>query len=141
MTVRNAGVVVGTADFRVKNIPLPSITMKFRDVIDLEKGVSARDIRGNLTVAAIAEANFASDVPKDAKYRVEGVEVYLKTGSSSRANVKDNSGRISVRSITGATPKRGDFLVIKITKISRINYKGSRDRISTRGMIYTIPIN
>jgi len=141
MTVRNAGVTVGTADFRVKNIPLPSIEMRFRDAIDLENGVTARDIRGNLTVEAIAEANFASDVPKDAKYRVEGVEINLVTGSNSRGNVKDNKGRVSMRSIQGAGPKKGDFLIVKITRISRINYKGLRERISTRGMIYTIKIN
>jgi len=141
MTVRNSGVTVGTADFRVKSIPNPSIEMKFRDKIDLEKGITARDVRGNLTVSAIAEANFATDVPKDAKYRVEGVEVYLKTGSNARVSLKENSGRVSVRSISSAVPKKGDFLVVKITRISRINYKGSRERITTRGMIYTVPIN
>lgn len=140
MTVRNAGTTVGTADFRVKNIPPPTIEMKFRDPVDLEKGITARDIRGNLTVEAIAEANFASDVPKDAKYRVEGVEVYLQTGSSARAQVKENSGRVSVRNITSATPKKGDFLVVKVTRISRINYKGSRERIPTRGYIYRVEV-
>ena len=72
---------------------------------------------------------------------MEGVEINLVTGSNSRGNVKDNKGRVSMRGIQGATPKKGDFLIVKITKVSRINYKGSRERISTRGFIYTIKVD
>jgi hypothetical protein len=107
----------------------------------MEKGITAREIRGNLTVSAVAEANFATDVPKDAKYRIEGVEVFLKTGANARASAKESSGRIRMRSIQSSTPRKGDFLIIKVNKISRINYKGERERISVRGMIYTVPIN
>ena len=141
LTVRNAGLTIGSQDFRVKDIPPPSVEIKFKDLIDMEKGITAREIRGNLTVNAVAEANFATDVPKDAKYRVEGVEVFLKTGANARASAKESSGRIRMRSIQSATPRKGDFLIVKINKVSRINYKGERERISVRGMIYSFPIN
>ena len=42
--------------------------------------------------------------------------------------------------ISGEFPKKGDFLVVKVTDISIINSKGLKERISTRGMIYTIEI-
>ncbi len=141
LTVRNSGLTIGSQDFRVKDIPPPSIEIKFKDLIDMEKGITAREVRGNLTVSAVAEANFATDVPKDARYRVEGVEVFLKTGANARASAKESSGRVRMRSIQSATPRNGDFLIIKINRISRINYKGERERISVRGMIYTVPIN
>jgi len=142
LTVRNSGMTIGSQDFRVKEIPLPTYEFKMgNSVLDLEKGIKASTVRGNLDVAAIAEANFKADVPNDARYRIEDVDVFLKSGSDARSTISEKSGKVRLRQIQGAGPRKGEFLVIKINRVSRINFKGERERISTRGAIYTIPIN
>jgi len=107
----------------------------------LEKGVKGSAIRGNLNIEAIAEANFKADVPNDARYRIEDVDVFLRTGADARATVSEKSGRVRLRDIQGAGARKGDYLVIKVNRVSRVNFKGERERINTRGVIYTIPIN
>ena len=142
LTVRNSGMTIGSQDFRVKEIPLPTYEFKLgNSTLDFEKGISASTIRGTLDVAAIAEANFKADVPNDARYRIEDVDVFLKSGSDARTTISEKSGKVRLRQIQGASPRKGEFLVIKINRVSRINFKGERERISTRGAIYTIPIN
>ena len=141
LTVRNSGLTVGTQDFRVKEIPLPNYSFKMgNSELDLEKGIKASAIRGSLSIEAIAEENFKSDVPNDARYRIGDVDVFLKSGSDARITTSEKSGNVRLRQIQGAGPRNGEFLVIKINRVDRINYKGERERISTRGAIYTIPI-
>jgi len=41
-----------------------------------------------MIVEAIAEESFAKEAPKDSNYKVEGVEVYLVTGTNERVQVK-----------------------------------------------------
>ncbi len=142
MTVRNSGLTIGTQDFRVKNIPLPTYQFKIgNDILDLEKGIKGSAIRGNLNIEAIAEANFKADVPNDARYRIEDVDVFLRTGADARVTISEKSGRVRLRDIQSATARKGDYLVIKVNRVSRVNFKGERERINTRGVIYTIPIN
>jgi hypothetical protein len=100
-----------------------------KDTIDLEKGIPPNWVRGNLTAT-----------PNDTTYHIEGLEVYLKRGSEAKAQVKGDGARVSVGTITAVSPKKGDFLVVKVTAISRANSKGVKERISTRGMIWTIEI-
>jgi gliding motility-associated protein GldM len=141
LTVINSGLTIGSQDFRVKEIPLPTYSFKMgNQELDLEKGIKANAIRGSLSIEAIAEDNFKSDVPNDARYRVGDVDVYLKSGSDARVTTSEKSGDVRLRDIQGAGPRNGEFLVIKINRVERINYKGERERVSTRGAIYTIPI-
>jgi len=140
MTVRNSGMTIGTETFRVKNIPLPKYTFKLgNDVIDMEAGISANTIRGRLEIQAIAEQNFKDDVPNDARYRIEGVEITLRAGTTVKQQIKERSGRVAMRAMQGQA-RSGNYLVIKITRVSRINFRGDRDPVSARGLIYNIPI-
>ena len=105
------------------------ISLRLKETIDLEKGISKNWVRGSLTAT-----------PKDTTYHIKGLEVYLRTGDKLRAQAKGNSDSVSIRTITGATPKKGDFLVVKVTAITRTNSKGVKEGISTRGMVYQIEI-
>jgi gliding motility-associated protein GldM len=142
LTVINSGLTIGSQDFRVKEIPLPTYSFKMgNSELDFEKGISSSAIRGTLNIEALAEENFKSDVPNDARYRIEDVDVFLKSGSDARVTTSEKGGDVRLREIQSAGPRKGEFLVIKVNRVSRINYKGERERISTRGAIYTIPIN
>lgn len=141
LTVRNSGIVIGSQTFRVKNIPLPNYSFKLGNAeIDLEKGISANAIRGRLEIQANAESNFKDDVPQDARYRIEGVEITLRAGTTVKQQVKERSGRVNLRALQGASPRPGNYLVIKVTRVSRINFRGERESISARGLVYNILI-
>ena len=142
MTVSNAGMVIGTETFRVKNIPLPSYSFKLGNTeIDMENGISANAVRGRLTIEVLAEANFKQDVPNDARYRVERVEVTLRVGTTPKSQIKENSGRVNLRKIQQATPRSGNVLTIKITRVGRRNFRGDRDPVAARALIWHIPIH
>ena len=142
MTVSNAGMHIGTETFRVKNIPLPNYKFKLGNTeIDMENGILARDVRGRLTIEAEAETNFKTDVPKDARYRIERVEITLRAGTTAKSQIKENSGRVALRKIQTAQPRSGNYLVIKIARVSRVNFRGDREPVNARGLIYNIPIN
>ena len=77
LTVRSNGALVGTKIFTVKKIPLPKYELVIpKSAGNMHDGVKGRAFR-QVTVNAIAEPSFASDVPKDARYRVREVEVKL----------------------------------------------------------------
>ncbi len=142
LSVSNGGMHIGSESFRVKNIPLPDYTFKLGNAnIDLENGILASAVRGRLTIEAKAEANFKQDVPKDARYRIERVEITLRAGTTAKSQIKENSGRVTLRKIQTAQPRSGNYLVIKIARVSRVNFRGDREPINTRGLIYNIPIN
>ena len=142
MTVSNAGMVIGTETFRVKSIPLPNYKFKLGNAeIDMEKGILASAVRGRLTIEAEAETNFKTDVPNDARYRIERVEITLRAGTTAKSQIKENSGRVTLRKIQTAQPRSGNYLVIKIARVSRVNFRGDREPVNARGLIYNIPIN
>jgi gliding motility-associated protein GldM len=70
MTVRSSGSLIGSKTFTVKDIPKPSYELKIPSTAgNVVDGVKATSFR-QLTIDAVAEANFAQDVPKDARYRI-----------------------------------------------------------------------
>ncbi|MCH7513475.1 MAG: hypothetical protein IH947_05955 [Bacteroidetes bacterium] len=109
--------------------------------IDMEKGILASAVRGRLTIEAEAETNFKTDVPNDARYRIERVEITLRAGTTAKSQIKENSGRVTLRKIQTAQPRSGNYLVIKIARVSRVNFRGDREPVNARGLIYNIPIN
>ena len=142
LSVSNGGMFIGSETFRVKNIPLPRYTFKLGNTeIDMENGINANDVRGRLTIEALAETNFKQDVPKDSRYRIERVEVTLRVGATPKEQIKENSGRVSLRKIQQATPRSGNVLTIKITRVSRRNFRGDRDPVVARSLVWHIPIN
>ena len=116
------------------------ISLKLHEeTIDVQKGISANAIRGTLTAEVIFDEN-SSKKPKDVTYRIEGLEVYLKSGSAAKMQAKSNTGSVSIGAFPSASPKKGDFLVVKVTAISIINSEGLKESISTRGMVYSIEL-
>ncbi len=140
ISVSSGGSALGSETFSVKKVPLPSYSFKLRGKeVDFKSGVKATAMR-SLTVKAIADENFAREVPKDAKYRVREMNVTLARGTRPVVNQRFTSESLNLSKFaTQARP--GDRIVIEIKKVTRKTYQKKNERVATRNEIYTIPLN
>lgn len=137
ITVSNAGSNLGTETFSVKKPPLPKYTFKSRGKdIDMKNGIKASSFR-SLDITAVAEANFASEVPKDAKYRIKEVEIILARGTRpvKRETVKKQKINLAAYA---SQARPGDILVLEIKKVERTTYQKKKERVSVKNEIYRI---
>lgn len=139
ITVSNAGSVLGTETFSVKKPPLPKYTFKSRGkAIDMKNGIKASSFR-SLDIAAVAEANFAAEVPKDAKYRIKEVEIILARGTRPLKRETVKKQKINLTAYAQLA-RSGDILVVEIKKVERTTYQKKKERVSVKNEIYRILI-
>lgn len=142
LTVRSDGNLIGTENFTVKKVPKPNIQISSRGrKINLKTGVKAPGPT-SLDLKAVAEANFASMLPKDARYRIVEFEIILARGSRSikREVVK---GKQSINLNQYRTQaKAGDRFVIEIKKVMRANYLNKTENVTgLPNTIFTISLH
>ena len=128
VTVRLNGTVLGTEKFRVKPVPRPSLKVMdgSRNVLDEKRGGRAPS---RITVAAVADADFARYLPNDSKYRITRWELALARGASTPYGRKSyTSGRANIRDIAEKA-RSGDRLVIEIKEVKRVNYLGQEEKV------------
>lgn len=139
LTVSNAGSNLGTETFDVKKVPPPNIVITNRgkpvNMDDGEKGAALSSIR----VAAEADENFAREVPKDARYRIESIEVKLARGGRQIKVDKFTSENVDLRAFRSLF-RPGDQLKVKVERVSRRTFTGENERAKPLQEIYSIPI-
>lgn len=137
MTVKSSGSLIGTKTFTVKDIPKPSYELKIPssagNIVDGVKGTAFRQ----LTIDAVAEANFASDVPKDARYRIREVEVKLIRNGDPRKQQVFKTNKINLSSFASQT-RKGDIYVFTIKQVVRVNFRNKSERVQVRNEIYKV---
>ncbi|MFN8334868.1 MAG: gliding motility protein GldM [Cyclobacteriaceae bacterium] len=142
VTVTNAGANLGVEAFDVKPVPRPRIIAKDnngRD-IDLKNGIKAGSIAG-LRVNAEAEANFKTEVPKDANYRVRNMSVILARGT---ARVQERTVTSESIDLTAwrALMRPGDRIAIEPKSVVRMTYEGTPEPVTVSSAdLVNIPIN
>jgi len=136
LTVRNSGALIGSVDFRSKSVPKPSYEYQIKKGAGtLGDGVSASKFN-QVRIKAVADANFAEDVPKDARYSIRSVEVKLIRGGDPVGGVKTfKNGNINL-SPFGA--RKGDVFVFKIIRTARINFLNKSENVPVRNEIQQI---
>lgn len=137
LTVSNAGSNLGTETFSVKKPPLPTYSFKSRGKdIDMKNGIKASSFR-SLDIAAVAEANFAAEVPKDAKYRIREVEIILARGTRPVKRETVKKQKINLAQYASQA-RAGDILVVEIKKVERTTYQKKKERVPVKNEIYRI---
>jgi len=127
-----ASCVFGIAILGFSIIEEPEVTITIDGKkVDLEIGISKEAVKGDLNVSVTGEKY---------KYDVSEFEIILSEGDKAKRKATGKSGKISLKNFTDKA-KKGDYLVIKITRLYGTNDEGISDRLSSKGMIYTIPIN
>lgn len=141
VNVSNAGTPLGSEPFDVKNVPRPRILAKDnngRD-IDLKNGIKAGSVAG-LRAIAEADANFKSEVPKDANFRIRNMDVILARGTQRVAQMQLTTEAIDL------TPWRsqmrpGDRIMIEPKTVVRMTFEGGTEPVTVTGNdLISIPI-
>ncbi len=137
LTVRSNGSLIGTKTFSVKKIPLPKYEIVIpRSAGSMEDGVKGRSFR-QVTINANAEPSFASDVPKDARYRVREVEVKLiRNGDPEKVQVFKKN-KITLTQFAQLA-RKGDIYIFKIKKVVRTNFQNKPENVPARNEIYKV---
>jgi gliding motility-associated protein GldM len=142
LSVYSSGTFIGTKSFRVKDIPKPELVLKSGGKeIDLKRGVS--QVPRELTLDAVADADFAEFLPEDARYRVTQWEVTLARGQRAIDTKRVTSPNVNIGDWVSKARPGTDRIVIEAKEVQRMNFKGEREtvRIGVNSSIKTVPIN
>jgi gliding motility-associated protein GldM len=140
MTVNSSGTKIGSKTFTVKDIPKPSYDVKIPSAAgNIVDGVKAKSFR-QVTINAVAEPSFASDVPKDARYRVREIEVKLIRNGDPRKRQVFKTSKMNLSSFA-AEARKGDLYVFTIKQTVRINFQNKSERVPVKNEIYKILVN
>lgn len=140
MTVRNNGNLIGSKEFSVKSIPEPRYELAIpRSAGNEADGVKARAFR-NMTINAKPEPSFASDVPKDARYRVREVEVKLVRNGDPIKTQTFKTNKLNLTSYA-QTARKGDLYIFTIKNVIRTNFQNKSETVPTRNLIYKVLVN
>jgi len=140
MTVRSGDALIGTKTFTVKDIPKPAYDLKIPSSAgNIVDGVKATSFR-QLTIDAVPEANFAQDVPKDARYRIREVEVKLIRNGDPRKQQVFKTNKINLSSFASQA-RKGDLYVFTIKQVVRVNFQNKSERVPVRNEIYKVLVS
>jgi gliding motility-associated protein GldM len=137
LTVRSNGATIGSKTFSVKKIPLPKYELVIPSAAgNMNDGVKGRAFR-QVTVNANAEPSFASDVPKDARYRVREVEVKLIRNGDPVKVQKFKKNKITLTQFAQQA-RKGDLYIFTIKRVVRTNFQNKSENVPARNEIYKV---
>ncbi len=140
LDVSSKGNFIGTEKFKVRTVPKPTIELKSRGrKVDERSGMAVPGPR-SLDIKAVADADFASFLPKDARYRVTEWEVTLARGTRPVDRKRVNAENVSLSSFA-AKARAGDRIVVEVKKVQRMNFQGNREDVNIGTVIKTIPLH
>ncbi|MDN3668579.1 gliding motility protein GldM [Echinicola jeungdonensis] len=136
--VSSGGAKIGTVTYDIRPVPAPTIRpYDGRGEIDLSNPYPSPG-PSQLYVRAIPEPTFGRIMPRDARFEVTGGEVILLRNEVPRDKVNITGENVPIRSLLAAA-RSGDDLVIRVTEVTRTNFRGNKIR-SNQNEIIRIPI-
>ncbi|WP_045114371.1 type IX secretion system motor protein PorM/GldM [Microscilla marina] len=135
LTVSSNGTLVGSKTFDVLPVPPPTVMLANRNggAVNIERPLPA----ARFQVIAKADDNFKKALPKEATYRVTGIEVTTFRGGGSTGSRKVNGGAVNVRALK---TRRGDGVMIKVLGVQRVNSRGSVETAPIRNRIISFRV-
>jgi gliding motility-associated protein GldM len=124
--VSSGGNKIGDVNYDIKPVPAPNIRpVTGAGALDLSVSHTLGAL-GGLKVEAIAEPTFGRTMAKDANFEVSGGELILLRNDVPRANVPITSGKgLAMRTLLESA-KAGDIIVVRITQVTRTNFRGAK---------------
>lgn len=121
LSVSSGGKAVGQKEFDVLPVPPPNVALANRsgNPINTENPIPGTV---SVQVKAFPDENFARALPKEATYRVVGLEVRQFRGGRAIANNKVNGSDVNLQQYNS---RPGDGFQIKVTAVQRVNSRGS----------------
>lgn len=125
--VSSGGNKIGNVDYEIKPVPAPSIRLfDGRGEIDMSVAYPAPG-PSTLLVRAVPEPTFARTMAKDSNFEVSGGDVTLLRNEVPREKVTINGENVAIRNLL-ASARSGDALVIRVTEVTRTNFRGNKIR-------------
>lgn len=137
--VSSGGNRIGDVAYDIKPVPSPKIRpVTGGGPLDLSQAHAVGTLSG-LKVEAMAEPTFGRTMAKDAKFEVTGGELILLRNEVPRTTVQITNGNsLAMRSLLESA-KPGDDIVVRITQVTRTNFRGNKIATS-QPEILRIPI-
>lgn len=125
--VSSGGNRIGDVEYDIKPVPAPTIRLfDARGAIDLSVAYPAPGPQ-SLMVRAVPEVNFGRTMARDANFEVTGGEVTLLRNEVPREKVQINGESVAIRNLIQSA-RSGDALVIRVTEVTRTNFRGNKIR-------------
>jgi len=124
LNVSSGGNPIGSQEFKVRPIPLPTIKgyVGSTDIED-KRGVSASQLR-TMTMKAVPDPGFATFLPDDARFRVSGFEVTLARGKRPVLPTVAINGQQGDISALANAARPDDRLFVEVKGVQRQNFQG-----------------
>lgn len=137
LTVTSTG-YTETLEFSVRKIPDPQVDVFLPNgqPANPKEGFSCN---GAVQAKAVPDKDFASFLPKDARYRVMKVEIILKRGTKAILTRNLSSGRINLNDVCQSF-RPGDQLVVTIEEVQRMNFQGKTEVVNLPQKIAIYPL-
>ena len=129
LTVNSNGNLIGTQDFPVRGIPIPSLKLyQGNGEINLKTGLVASTL-STLKVVVVPDESFRQFLPKDARYKVAEWEIYLARGTRAISQKRSTNTEVSISDFRGIS-KPGDRIVIEIKSVKRLNFQNKVEEVA-----------
>lgn len=139
LNVSSGGNAIGSQEFKVRPIPLPTIQCYAGgSQVNEKAGTPGTAIR-NLTLKAIPDAGFATFLPEDARYRVSRFTVVLARGKRPVVGPVDFNGPQANLSSMADAYKEGDRLFIEVKGVQRMNFQGNTEDVQM-ARVFNVPL-
>jgi gliding motility-associated protein GldM len=128
LKVSSGGNYIGSQDFKVRSVPLPTlIAMVGRRPANVRDGEAAPGPRAIL-LEVQADPDFASFLPNDARYKATEVIVKLARGKRSVAQQTFKTDKLNLSSFA-AQAKPGDRYSIEVKTVIRRNFRNQNEEV------------
>ncbi len=116
--------LISTEHFPVRLLPKPEITV-FSGTRELptKESVVEKNILAELMLKAFAEEGMRDALPKDMRYKVHNLNVYLYRGEEKLNEINVQSEQVLLHDFLKDAQK-GDKLIIEVKRVQRLNFKG-----------------
>lgn len=142
LAVYNKGQYIGEEIFKAKTIPKPSIEVRVNgQIINPRNGVKASALK-NISIKALADADFAASQPEDAGYKVLEWEIEFARGRRQPAELTKIKPKDQFQTMSGVSNllKDKDMILVTPKKVMRKNYLGTWEEVRVSQMPILIPI-
>ncbi|MGY6520283.1 MAG: type IX secretion system motor protein PorM/GldM [Mongoliitalea sp.] len=127
--VSSGGNKIDDVSYDIKPVPAPSIRLfDGRGEIDMSVGYPAPG-PSTLLVRAVPEPTFARTMARDSNFEVSGGDVTLIRNEVPREKVSITGENVAIRNLL-ASARAGDALVIRVTEVTRTNFRGNKIKSS-----------
>ncbi|MEQ8360926.1 MAG: gliding motility protein GldM [Cytophagales bacterium] len=128
LTVSSNGNAIGSQSFKVRSVPLPTLVAKVgRRPANVRDGEQAPGPRA-MEIDVQADKDFASFLPKDARYRATEVIVKLARGKRAVAQQTFRTSKLNLSSFA-AQARPGDRYSIEVKTVMRRNFRNQNEEV------------